>query len=688
MLEIYLRKKRKLILPKPEKLTAGEEVVTTFFKNVEDLGYRPTKKLYQATAKLSSSQVQALYRLLIPALKALRGGHKQFQPMYPNFPTEVMEKSDSALYADALLQTWGIRLPKSKKKRSALNEEAEPVNFQLLDLGNKEDFLTIFTQLVGAKSSISEDDKATVSWFIYTYKEEIEAYLPETITIKENLAVVVAELLTHTTISEALLPLVKTPTDVLRIITALSKGDVSLAEGVKFKKLTRRFRKLFLRMLENCKVLEEDMVKYTNRWKRVGEILHPGEFKTKFPRAFKAFSLLRQNATISTYNSKVEAGLRLESTDKILDILTTNPGDFARRLDHILRVSPKNRSAVLEQFRKVSDKVASPVLLQVKSHFEQRSEKNDRVVFPKGSIAKLQVVKPIDGHIPVQECQTVVNIVNETLTRRFSKLEPLGKVYVDPKLKGYLTPYNQRSASKAMRTLIRGSRMPLNGLADTIRYFLWWKDGETRTDIDLTSSVYNDKWEYTADIAYYNLRDLHGTHSGDITSAPRGASEFIDISLSKVKEIKGRYIIMCVNSYTHQPFSSLPECFAGWMERKAAGSGEIYEPKTVANRVDITADTTFCIPMIIDVETREIIWCDIALKSKPGHVNNAEGNNRSMGIVCKAIVEMKRSNLEELLTIHGQARGTLVGSPEEADTEFSVVKETQYDIDNIVANFL
>ncbi len=47
---------------------------------------------------------------------------------------------------------------------------------------------------------------------------------------------------------------------------------------------------------------------------------------------------------------------------------------------------------------------------------------------------------------------------------------------------------------------------------------------------------------------------------------------------------------MVVMSYTNQPYCDLPECFAGWMARTAPQSGEIYEPRTVQDKLDISAN--------------------------------------------------------------------------------------------------
>ncbi len=82
-------------------------------------------------------------------------------------------------------------------------------------------------------------------------------------------------------------------------------------------------------------------------------------------------------------------------------------------------------------------------------------------------------------------------------------------------------------------------------------------------------------------------------------------------------------------SFTSQPYCDLPECFAGWMMRKKPGSGEIFEPLTVVNKLDVTADTQIVIPVIMDLAERTVIWTDLSLTRHPHHCNNVEGNQNS-----------------------------------------------------------
>ena len=56
----------------------------------------------------------------------------------------------------------------------------------------------------------------------------------------------------------------------------------------------------------------------------------------------------------------------------------------------------------------------------------------------------------------------------------------------------------------------------------------------------------------------------------------------------------------------------LPECFAGWMGRTAVQSGEIFDARTVPDKIDIAGETTVNIPLLIDLKERQVIWSDIA----------------------------------------------------------------------------
>lgn len=690
---IYLRKAGKLIVH-PGQSRLPESYLATAMKNVESLGYTFSKQLMNGFRTLSTGEFTAVYTALVKELREIVGAHVAYKPMYPQFPQQVMDAEDIELYINAILHYMTLALPAEEvKKRLPLLDR---VDLKVIGLGDEADFARLIRQLIQANGSISDSDKEGIEWAI-THVEDLEAILPEEIPSKENVAFVVGALLKHDRVSMDLIGrYFKTATDVLRLAAAMSEGDVSLAAPTRFRAFKRPERRLLLGLLEGCGNMTEDMLRYKERWIRLGERLHPAEYKQRFFRCREAFDILRNDRPYQTFNSKVELALLSGDVWEAVELLESRPGEFARRLDHLLRLSGE-AADIVEFFRMKAQEVSTPVLLQVMAHFAHRNDRQKlRVFFPKGNVGKAVAVDKRLPKLNPAVCVELVSICREALVQRFSGLPALGKVYLDEQLKQHLVPYSQRSASKSLRTLVRGSRMELPK-GDTIRFFTWWKEGEVngkptgRVDIDLSAVMYDSRWQYMEHISYTNLRSAQyrAVHSGDITAAPNGACEFIDMDIPSVLRYGGRYVVASLNSYTSQPYCDLPECFAGWMMRKQPGSGEIFEPATVVDKVDLAADTEIAIPVILDLKERMVIWTDIALTRHPNFFNNVEGNQRGMVLMGKAMTSLQKANLYELFMLHAQARGELVETPAEADTVYSLQKGiTPFDTATIMAEYM
>jgi hypothetical protein len=688
---IYLRRRSKIALPSPSgNELLPENYVASVAKNLETLGFGFSEDLMAACRALSLDQLTVLYQDLVADLKKSKGAHQTFKPMYPNFPTQVMDMSEVRLYFNALVHYWsGGRLFPVTEARERL-PLLDNVEMQQIDLGATEDFEALFAQIASSNTSLSEQDKEDLQWFVEAYGSEISRLMPDAIPQKENLAFV-AGLLMRRTIdtTDILQKFFKTATDVLRLAAALSEGDVSLATSTKFRTFSRKERRLLLGLLERLPSVTEDMLRWKGRWVRLGEKLHPGEFAARFPKTAGAFKVLRDDLPFVTFNSSVELALAEKNIGSAVAKLSQRPGDFARRLDHLMRISEASQNTVLTVFAAVAAQVSTPVLLQVMHHFAVRPAPPDiRVFFPKGNLAKAQGI-PNDLPVLSQEiCGRVSAVCRETLEARFGALTPLDKVYIDENLRNYPVPFALRSASKALRTLVRGSRLPLPAGCKVLRFFVWWKNGTATTDIDLSAAMFDTAFNYVDVLSYYNLKGFGGVHSGDIVDAPAGASEFIDVTLEKLSDAGVRYVAMTLNSYSRQPFAELPECFAGWMGRDKANSGEIYEPKTVRDRLDITADTRIALPLVIDVVDQRVIWCDMALRNHPRWQNNVQGNLSGIQLTVRSLVEMKKPSQYDLFALHAAARGERVGTPEEAGVVFSVDAGTPFRLEEIASQYL
>ena len=309
-----------------------------------------------------------------------------------------------------------------------------------------------------------------------------------------------------------------------------------------------------------------------------------------------------------------------------------------------------------------------------------------RAFTPKGALAKVYGIQDRREPLAPEVLARAARICQDALVKRFASLPPLGRCFVDPALRDYIVPLAQRAASKSLRTLVRGSRLPL---PDTrfIRLFLWWKNGRARTDIDLSAAFFDANFVFMQTVAYYNLKGFGGYHSGDIVDAPQGASEFIDLDIDALVEKGIRYVVTSINSYTRQPYCDLPECFAGWMARADLASGEVYEPRTVVDRIDIASDTQICLPFVMDLQERRVIWADLGLTSTP-RWNNVRNNLSGVSLMLRALVHTPRPDLETLFDLHVRARGTGGNAAAGRDRICASPGITPFDVDVIRSRFL
>lgn len=97
--------------------------------------------------------------------------------------------------------------------------------------------------------------------------------------------------------------------------------------------------------------------------------------------------------------------------------------------------------------------------------------------------------------------------------------------------------------------------------------FIYWKDKNSPCDLDLSvfglgaDNVVKDHCDYTKKTSFNNCVN----HSGDVTSAPRGASEYIRFKLNKLKNKNEdlNKLIIQVYSYNSIAFEDLEEAMVG-----------------------------------------------------------------------------------------------------------------------------
>lgn len=712
---IILRRKNRVFINNDDMLKSlsaavsekNKQIVATMNKNIEVFGYTMSEALFDKLVHMKVKNREVVYDALVNGLKELTGADKVYNPMYPNFPESVMEKDDFELYFNAIVHYWsfGTLLPyEEKKERTPLFDTAK---VKVLEAGSFDDLNDIFNNLCASKTSLSKNDVDDMIFILNSAK----VTLPDEIPFKEN-AACICRLLVDTgvdTDGSLCKKYVKTATDVLRLITAMSDGDVSLAENTKFRNLKRSERRIIMNLLAGCGNTAEDMNRYAGRWIRVGEKLHPGEFakNERYTKVVQAFGVIRNDGKIQSFAGKVDAAVASGDVNAVVSLLKKRPGEFARRIDFLLRTFDKDadRKTVIMGFASVAKDVSSTVLLQVREHFINKLDGSDdmRVFFPKGNLARSYYVKNDKTEtIPEDAMKMIIAVCENALVNIYGNREFLGKIYIDEALKDYTVPFSLRSASKTMTAVSRGSRIAIDDSAKIIRPFIWWTNTKDNIiDVDLSVAVFADDWNCLEHVSYNNLEsDRFGIcHSGDIINGGpvdgEGAAEFIDLNIDKALSAGARYAVFNVYNFSNESFSRMEHAAFGFMTRNDMKSGEIFEPSTVKQRMDLASATTTCIPVIFDLKERVFIWCDMALTAD--HVRagfggiNVESNLPSVVVTCKAMVDVKKPNLYDLFIFNAKARGVITDNPDEADIRFGLddscdVKPS--DIDVIVGKYL
>ena len=694
--KILLRRKHLLIVNpmdiKYEQNQKEKTLVIAALKNVQSLGFTFSEELLKILFHLTRCEIENFYLELIPVLKELVGADVSYEPMYPNFPMQVAEMDELELFLNAIIHYWsfGELLPEyEKNERLPLIDDNK---MTVLSIGNHEDLMEIFSNLVNSKTSLSSQDKDDIKTIIESCPDYIR-YLPEMIPLKENVALLGKLIIENAPIKSinSIKKYFHTATDVLRLITALSDGDISLSQKTIYRKMSRPERRMILDLLANCGDITEDLFRYHYEWIRIAEILHPFEYNfAKYKNINNSFDTLRNKKKPLMFAGMVQNSILRKDFHTAANLLKSRPGEFARQLDKLIRDSD-NPNYIINCFKEVASKVSSPVLHQVRQHFIGRMKETPlpvRVFFPKGNLAKAKSIKNELPDIQKNICQNVIKICNDALIEQYKEKEFMRNVYIDEELKNYIVPFNQRSASKAIKTIVRGSQLPIREDASAVRAFIWWTNSKIgRVDIDLSAAIYDENWNYIEHVSYTHLRSAKykAHHSGDITDGGKfngdGVAEFIDVDIDSVAK-NGRYIVYQVYNYTDQQFSTLENCRFGWMEREDVNSGEIFEPTTVAMKMDLTSDSTVAIPVIFDCIERKFIWCDMNLSISNSYYggNNLESNLHGVTATCYAMTNINKANIYDLVKLNAIARGKIVTDRNDADIIFSNDISIPYEI--------
>ncbi|OLO51404.1 hypothetical protein BKH30_08615 [Actinomyces oris] len=667
--------------PAPQR--GSDAGVDTALTTLRALGYRLSDP-----ARAALTRPEQAWALVNAAARLTSGSPAaDYRPFYPDFPAQVRTASEATLLVNAALHylgdVVGVRILPGYRPSPREPLPGDDSALTELGLATVQDLERIVADLVAQATPFSAQDRADL-----TALRDFGPTRAPHVAVKENLAV-----LTVTFPGLDFSASYRTVTDVLRLAVALAGGDTSLAEPCRFPSFSRAQRRRLLGLLDAVGQVQdsrdsaEEMSRRSERWKRLARHLRPDDYARRFPRAAALLHQVASGGAEAGFTSHLEEALARRDVEGALRLLATRPGVFARRLNHLLRLCADDaaRERVVAEFARVAPEVSLPVLVRLWEYFSSPGAEALpwRVVAIKAAAGAKTTLIPTTRR-PGPADAEVVRAVEEALRRRAH----LGRIAVDQRLyEGYTAPLGLRSASPGLRTAGRGTRLPLPE-GETIRFFLHWRDlpetptetpgpagpaaaensGGTRVDLDLSAFFVSEDLARTEQIAYYNLRSTAAVHSGDLTSAPDGAAEFIDVTLAEALRQGWRYVVTTVHSFSHHRLSEVPECWAGAMARGAdPQSGEVFEASTVMQRLDLISPTFNATPFVIDLAERRLIWWDLPVGVGEHQVANLDRSSNRVLAHLLDLLEGRRMPLAHLL---GLLADDVVEDPDEAQLVF------------------
>ncbi|SBT89602.1 hypothetical protein GA0115233_101095 [Streptomyces sp. DI166] len=648
----------------------GAAAARQFDAALMQVGFKLSAELLARLSELSEETVVDTAVRTLPVVRELVGDHVRHNAYFIDFPANVPDTVDfwrdcvlkaladekvrpgvlAQLSAGALnlltLPAYG-RYQHSYEELLAAHDEliaAVGDRVTVLHLGGPldEEVRALYLALAGSVTPLGDEHLADLAVLAEVCADGPQ---PEAIPVRENRAVV-----NRARLAAGAAPLLDTVTDVLRLACALSDGDVTLQEPTRFRSLSRPVRRALLAGLDSVVADAPgklaDVLVHREEFKRLGERLHPHEYP-RWPHAAEVFAVARGERQAPSFTGRVEALLDAGEVAEAAELLKHAPGRLFRSLDRLLRScgTQEERDAVVAAAEAVAPEVAGRVLLSVREHLHNRAgATRARRVFVNWR-GRAWVTDPLRTPLPEPERRRLVEALDAEIRRRLP--EP-GELYVDPDVLDVALPLSGRATAAGLGVLPRGSLSPVEG--ELLRFFVYWKERRRSTDYDLSALMLDEKYATVGWLSYTNLTEVEGEHSGDITEAPYGASEFINLRLGAVR---GAFVVPQVNIYSGEGFEEVEESFFGFMLREGEQKGRPFEPRTVRMKSELRGPGRVALPLAFlrgaDGRWRAK-WLHLYLHGSPS-ANRVEGNRVSVATLLRGIVEREQLTVRYLVEL-------------------------------------
>ncbi|EUB26005.1 TerD family protein [Fusobacterium sp. CM22] len=688
--------------------TLSIEELATLIKKFEGYGYIFSKELAIAISKEERNTIIDKLKSVIKVIEDFKSD-KNYTVFYKNFPDEVINMSEVDLYINQILHYWIGYL--SSNSENIIKEDIESsklLKARELKLIDDEMIEKLFIDLLSSNVTLSEQylDDVCVLTNNKSIKE-LEKYM-EYIQMKETLTAVSSYILKK---EGVLIGNFKTATDILRLIAKIS--DVELNnKHIHFAYFSRAELSQLMTKLENLQNPMSDIKRYSKPWHTFFKLYAKKINFNKYPKVRKAVDMLFGDISYMTERGKINEKInRLpamseEELDNFVKEYTVFYGDYIREILSLINKANENQyEKLLLGLENCVTKVNTRILFQLYDRIINLNAKDKtvpRLVNSKGKWRRLKESISLSNEL----LNRVLQIVEDGIKTQLKEKENLGKVFIDEDYKNIMLTTSEKDSNVSLRPMTKGSRIKFNPDAEVLRFFVAWKNLDEKTlkeltpmysrvDVDLSALTFNENLEFNDVVAYYNQKKSGFAFSGDITNAPEGALEYIDVfDLERLKKKGNRYILMQIRSYNGYTFEEINSVYAGVMELTSIEAKEkknMYST-AITEGFQIVSSERTTNTILVDLKKYEYIWLDMNMDSYKLDIFQNALNYEEIPYLNDMLRYFSRKQyvtMYDLLKLNADVRGVLTKDKKEADVIFEKVdNKNNLALVDILSNYL
>ena len=703
--------------------TLSIEEFATLIKKFEGYGYIFSKELAIAISKEERNVIIDKLKAVIKVIEDFKSD-KNYTVFYKNFPDEVINMSEVDLYINQILHYWIGYLPSNNENITKGDvEPSKLVKARELNLVDDEMIEKLFIDLLSSNVTLSEQylDDVCVLTNNKSIKE-LEKYM-EYIQMKETLTTVSSYILKK---EGVLIGNFKTATDILRLIAKIS-GDELNNKHIHFAYFSRAELSQLMTKLENLQNPMPDIKRYSKPWHTFFKLYAKKINFNKFPKVRKVADMLFGDISYMTERGKINEEIKRlpimseENLDNFVKGFTIFYGDYVREILSLLNKANENQyDKLLLGLENCVTKVNTRVLFQLYDRIINLKAKDKtvpRLVNSKGKWRRLRESISLSDEL----LNRVLQIVEDGIKTQLKEKENLGKVFIDEDYKNIMLTTSEKDSNVSLRPMTRGSRIKFNPNAEVLRFFVAWKNLDEKTlkelntayskldektlkeltpmysrvDVDLSALTFNENLEFNDVVAYYNQKKSGFAFSGDITNAPEGALEYIDVfDLERLKKKGNRYILMQIRSYNGYTFEEINSVYAGVMELTSIEAKEkknMYST-AITEGFQIVSSERTTNTILVDLKNYEYIWLDMNMDSYKLDIFQNALNYEEIPYLNDMLRYFSRKQyvtMYDLLKLNADVRGVLTKDKKEADIIFEKVdNKNNLALADILSNYL